>query len=95
MGFPPWKQRCLQAVATKRLPVLPGDYVLFSVSGSRLLVTVAMACQPRDNEARGEPTMGQDLVGLMWNPTEGSSLTQFWLDWSGYEEYWSIQRVVL
>lgn len=91
----PWKQRCLTAVATKRLPVQPGDYVLFPISGTRLLVTVAMPCQVKDNEARGEPTMGQDLLGLIWTPTQGSSLSQFWLDWSGYEEYWTIQRVAV
>lgn len=91
--FPPWKQRALEAVATKKLPVLPGDYIIFHVSGSRLLVTVAMACEPHDNEARGEPTMGQSLVGLMWTPTEGSMLTNFWLDWSGYEEFWTICRI--
>lgn len=95
MGFPPWKQRCLEAVGGKRLPVLPGDYVLFNVSGSRLLVTVAMPVMPKDNEARGEVTMGQELVGLIWNPTEGSCLTQIWLDWSGYLEYWTIHRAVL
>lgn len=83
------------AVAEKRLPVSPGDYVLFSVSGSRLLVTAAAAVEPRDNETRGEPTMGQELLGLMWNPVAGSSLTQFWLDWAGFEEFWTIQRVVL
>lgn len=82
----------MDAVSHKRLPVLPGDYVIFHVSGSRLLVTVAMHCVPHDNEARGMPTMGQELVGLMWTPTEGSSLTQFWLDWSGYEDYWTIHR---
>ena len=85
----------MDAVAHKWLPVRPGDYVIFHVSGSRLLVTVAMQCEPRDNEARGYPTMGQDLVGLMWTPTEGSSLSQLWLDWSGYQDFWTIQRVAV
>lgn len=84
----------MEALARRQLPVRPGDYVLFKVSGSRLLVTVAMACRGHDNPQRGEPTMGQDLVGLMWNPVEGSSLTEFWIDWSGYEEFWTIHRTV-
>ena len=95
MGFSPWKQRCLEAVAHKQLPVQPGDYLFFHVSGSRLLVTVAMPCRGYDNPSRGEPTMGQDLVGLMWTPTEGASLTNFWLDWTGYEEFWTIHRATV
>ena len=95
MSIEVWKQRCLVAVAEKRLPVLPGDYVLFSVSGSRLLVTTAMPCYPIDNEARGYPTMGQDLGGLIYHRREGSSLTQIVLDWSGFEEFWTIERIVV
>lgn len=90
-----WKQRCVLAFAEKRLPVLPGDYILFNYDGARFLVTVSMPVEPLDNEVRGYPTMGQSLVGLMYQQNNGTTLTQITLDWSGYEEFWTIQRTRL
>jgi hypothetical protein len=95
MNFPDWKRRSLLAVAEKRLPVQPGDYILFKFSGSRLLVTAAMHCEPHDSIVRSEPTMGQRLSGLFWQKSEGTKLDEFWLDWSGFESMWSIHRAVV
>lgn len=39
--------------------------------------------------------MEHDLVGpMLWNPIEGSSLTEFWIDWLGYGEFWTIHRAM-
>lgn len=95
MAIAEWKRRCLGAVAEKQLPVLPGDYILFNFSGARLLVIIAMPGSTIDSLARGEPTMGQDLVGLMWRPDKGSTLTNYRLDWSGVFEFWTIHRTTV
>lgn len=95
MSIDDWKYQCLVAVGTKHLPVLPGDYVIFRISGHRLFVTTAMPCEPRDNDVRGQPTMGQEIVGLMSMSKNGSTLTQIWLDWSGFNDFWTIQKIML
>ena len=81
----------MNAVAEKRLPVRPGDYVIFSVTGNRYLVVTAMPQDVLDNRERGYPTTGQHLVGLM---TEGTvtSISQVILDWVGFEDFWTIER---
>lgn len=79
------------AVAERKLPVRPGDYVIFHVTGHKLLVVMAQPQDVIDNRERGYPTSGQWLSGLMTRE-RSTSLTQILLDWIGYDDYWSIQR---
>jgi len=78
-------------MAIKRLPVRPGDYVIFHVSGDRLLVTAATDQIVIDNRERGYPTLGQHMCGLMTS-VRTTFITQITLDWYGYEDLWTIVR---
>lgn len=87
----------MDAVAHKRLPVLPGDLISFELNELRFLVVGAKPQGESRNEhpllQRGPAPMGQRLCGLLTLPGAGGCLLrEIWLDWAGYEARWYIHR---
>lgn len=66
------------------LPVLPGDLLLFHVSGNRMLVVVAE--KPEDGK--------QDNGGLMSTTHRTCEVATMTLDWKGHTTFWTIHRLV-
>lgn len=75
----------MEGVASKQLPILPGDMIVFTASGHRMLVVCAS-----DQRTAHEGT-GQRIAGL----TSGTK-TWWWddfvIEWSGWKTAWTIHR---
>lgn len=80
----------MDALAKKILPVQPGDLVIFKISGNRLLVVTSQH-QSKNPDKKTE-TLGQWIGGLMSSTTKCECAT-LWLDWCGFETFWSICRI--
>jgi hypothetical protein len=85
-------RRALGAVAKKILPVCPGDLILFSTTGNRLLVITSMSQSVRPDGRAS--TAGQLLGGLM-SGHKPCETTVIWLDWTGYEVLWYVHRTMV
>ena len=80
----------MDGFARKILPVQPGDLVIFKVSGNRLFVVTSQHQSKNPNEE--SDTLGQWIGGLMSTNSKCEVIT-IWLDWVGYETFWTICRV--
>ena len=78
-------RKCTAALAAKELPICPGDMLVFQASGHRMLV---VACS---DQLRASGSTGQQVAGVV-SATQAWWWSDFWIDWTGFREAWSIHR---
>jgi len=79
-------RKCAEALAKKTLPILPGDMLLFSASGHRMLV---VCCGEQTKTNNG---IGQHIAGLT-STSHACNWQDFYIEWAGIESVWSIVRL--
>ena len=76
------------AVATRALPILPGDVLNFTVSKNSLLIIASSHQEHVDGNA------GQHVCGLLTHSfSRVTTWDNIWIDWKGYKSLWTIVRL--
>ena len=78
-------RRCLEGVASRQLPICPGDMLVFQASGQRMLV---VCCSEQQTAMEGT---GQRIAGIV-SGTRSSWWDDFVIEWSGWNSAWAIIR---
>lgn len=83
-------RRCAEALSVRLLPIVPGDVLTFMASGNRIFIVAAS----QQEHVSGGP--GQSICGLMSERTTRSTRwCDFFLDWNGFKDLWTIGRLPL
>jgi hypothetical protein len=103
-----WKKRAASAIVDKRLPIRPGDLVVFlnthdiidlfpGLVGTRIFIIAADHQSERtdvlDWQSPGD--VGQSCFGFVTYATDSETythMTDLWLDWKLFETFWTVYR---
>lgn len=76
------------AVATRALPVLPGDMLYFTASKNSLFIVASSLQEHVEGNA------GQHICGLLTHSfSRTTTWDNIWIDWKGYNSLWTIVRL--
>lgn len=78
------------AVAMKALPIVPGDILRFTATKNSMFIVAVTEQEHISGSAC------QRICGFLADHAKCTTSWQdIWLDWSGYNELWTIERILL
>jgi len=82
--------KCSDALASKRLPIRPGDIITFAITHRKLFV-VASSHQSQTREGTGQHVCGLVIT----KQTKNTNWYDSWIDWTGLDDVWFIERLAV